>query len=447
MPLRDAIAWTAEAPSLETLDHFRRHIDPDWIDAALAATGTASLRRRRLPAEQVIWLVLGMALMRDRSIAEVAESLDLALPSGTGLGVTPSAVAQAKDRVGDEPLEWLFRTCAKTWAHASAANHRWRGLAIYGVDGTTHRVPDSPENRLHFTVPHDGTSREAGYPQLRLATLMALRSHVIAAAEFGPSSIGEVTLAAKLWSELPDASLCIVDRGFFGAAALLAITRGGESRHWLTRAKSSLKWDVVRQLGKGDLLIEMKVSAPARRKDPTLPERWQARAVLQPSRGARKKWLLTSLLDARTFPAAEIVALYHDRWEIELAYDELKTEVLDREEALRSRSPMRVRQEVWGILLAFNLIRLEMERAAEEAGVAPTRISFIAALHLIRDEWRMSAFASPGAIPRHLRKLRERLLRFLLPPRREHRSYPRTVKVRTARYPTKRRPTDSGGLK
>jgi hypothetical protein len=114
--------------------------------------------------------------------------------------------------------------------------------------------------------------------------------------------------------------------------------------------------------------------------------------------------------------------------------------MLDREETIRSKSPERVRQEVWGILLAFNLIRLEMERIAEDAEVEPTRISFITSLHLICDEWLWSASASPGAIPRHLRNLREDLKRYILPPRRSKRSYPRAVKIKMSSYPKKHRP-------
>ncbi len=139
-------------------------------------------------------------------------------------------------------------------------------------------------------------------------------------------------------------------------------------------------------------------------------------------------------------PDASLIALYHERWELELGYDEIKTEMLDREETIRSRSPERVRQEIWGILLAFNLVRLEMERVADEAGVEPTRISFIRALHLICDEWLWSASASPGAIPRQLKRLRADIKRFILPPRRSERRYPRAVKIKMSSYPRKRRP-------
>ncbi len=114
-------------------------------------------------------------------------------------------------------------------------------------------------------------------------------------------------------------------------------------------------------------------------------------------------------------------------------------EMLERQESIRSRSPAGVGQELWGVALAYNLVRLEMLRIAEEANVAPTRISFVMALRLIRDEWLWCAVAKPGAIPRHLRELRAEVLRFVLPPRRPERSYPRVVKNKFSLYPAKRR--------
>ncbi|ATB32436.1 transposase domain-containing protein [Melittangium boletus] len=113
-------------------------LEPAGVEAALEATGTATVRRRRLPAEQVVWLVLGMALYRHRSIAEWVERLDLVLP-GAG-PVAPSAVAQARCRLGSQPMQWLFEKTARKWGQESARRHMWRGLAVYGVDGTTVRV-------------------------------------------------------------------------------------------------------------------------------------------------------------------------------------------------------------------------------------------------------------------------------------------------------------------
>lgn len=421
-----------QEPVEGAFDRIQASIDPDWIDEALEATGTATLRRRRLPAEQVVWLVLGMALYRNRPIDEIVAKLDLALPGRRGATPAPSAVAQARARLGEEPMRWLFERCAEKWAHASARRYAWKGLALYGIDGTTTRVPDSPENHEYFGIQtgHGGS----GYPMARVVTLMTLRTHLLAGARFGPYGTSETIYARSLWPQVPDHSLVIVDANFFDAKVLLPLATHGVSRHWLIRAKANLRWRVVRQLGAGDDLVEMNVSTNARVANPGLPARWEARAIRYERRGFRPRILLTSLLDSTRYPAAEIAALYHERWEIELGYDEVKTDLLERQEAIRSRTTTGVRQELWGVLLTYNLIRLEIVSIAEEAKVPPTRISFVMAMRLIRDEWAWCAVARPGAIPRHLRELRAEVLRFVLPPRRSDRCYPRVVKSRASPY-------------
>jgi hypothetical protein len=267
-----------------------------------------------------------------------------------------------------------------------------------------------------------------------------LRSRILVAASFGAIANGEYHYAADLWRFVPDNSLVIADKLFFSAGVLIPLAREGTNRHWMTRAKANAKWRTVKRLGPGDELVEFTVSSTARRKDPSLPKTWLVRAVRYQRRGYRPQTLLTSMVDAAEYPAAELRDLYHERWEIELGYDEIKTEMLEREEAIRSRTPEGVRQELWGVMLAYNLVRLEMERIADEAGVDPNRISFVVALRFIRDEWFWSCGTrSPGAIPAHLREMRENIKRFLLPPRRSSRRYPRAVKIKMSSYPLNRR--------
>src|SRR5215216_3181605 len=129
-----------------TFDQFARYLSPDWVEDGLILTGTASVRRRRLPAEAVIWLLIGMALMRNESIERVAALLGVALPSTKGELVARSALTQARQRLGEAPLEYIFRATGAEWSARSANVHRWRGLALYAMDGSTLRVPDSGEN-------------------------------------------------------------------------------------------------------------------------------------------------------------------------------------------------------------------------------------------------------------------------------------------------------------
>jgi hypothetical protein len=316
----------------------------------------------------------------------------------------PSTVAEARARIGSDPLERIFEMSAQKWGHESARKHAWRGLALYGVDGSTLRVADSTENRAHFGGTK-GERGDSGYPLVRIAALMALRSHILVAAEFGPYEDSEITLSAFLWRAVPDDALVMVDRGFLAAGILVPLVRDGKNRHWLTRAKSTTKWRVVKHLGKDDDLVELTVSREARIQDPSLPATYMARAIRYQVKGFRPATVLTSMLDHEEFPAAEVAS---------------------------------VDQELWGILLAYNLIRLEMERTADDFGVEPTRISFVTSLRIICDTWSWCALASPGALPVRLKTMRELFTSLVLPERRRSRRYPRAVKIKMSNFPRKR---------
>ena len=142
----------------EDFHALRERIPQAWIEDALQEFGVATVRRRRLPAEQVVWLVVGMALFRDHAIEQVVDRLDLVLDPARG-PLSSGAVPSARAKVGEEPLEWLFTTCANAWALQSAQANRWRGLALFGIDGTSIKVADTPENREHFGGPSEVGAR------------------------------------------------------------------------------------------------------------------------------------------------------------------------------------------------------------------------------------------------------------------------------------------------
>jgi hypothetical protein len=435
MRLASSLVALADGTLPASFEGLKSHIDINWIESTLAKTGTATVRRRKLPAEQVVWLVVGMALYRDRPIAEIVTRLDLVLPGKDGKKqtVTNTAVIEARNRVGSEPLEELFRTTARHWALESAERHRWRGLMVLGADGTTMRVPDSAENREEFGLP-GSARRSAGYPQIRAVGLMVLRSHLLLDFAFAGGKTGEVPLACPLIERVPNDSLAILDRGFVNYFLWHQLRAGGQNRHWLVRGKKNLKWRVVKRLGRGDDLVEITFSPNLRREHPELPETFLARVVRYRRKGFRPRVLLTSLLDPVQYPAAEIVDLYHERWELELGYDEIKTDMLERLEAIRSEAPERVKQEVWGLAVGYNLVRKEMEAAALEWKMAPRRISFRWSLRAIRDLFMWAAVASPGSLPKMLKKLRIEMEDFILPPRRTERRYKRHVKIKMSGY-------------
>jgi len=379
--------------------------------------------------------------MRNMPIAEVVRRLDLALPDAAGnRTVVSSAVAQARARLGAEPLEWLFHRTAIEWSSQGGVL-QWRGLSLVAADGTTLRVADSDENRRHFGSQSAGAGRGiSGYPLVRMVTVMAVRTHLLLGASFGPYQHGECTYVRPLLDSLPERSLALLDRGYLQADVLVPLVANGH--HWLTRTKSNTKYRVIEQLGPGDELVEMTVSSAARAKDRSLPQTFLARVIHYQRKGFRPQRLLTSLVEADKYPADELRLLYHERWEIELGYGEIKTDMLERAETIRSKSPEMVAQELWGALLAYNLVRLEMTRLAGDLRVEPTRISFVAALRHILQEWYWNADTpTPGAIPKRLATMRDNIRVFVLPARRPDRTYPRAVKIKMSNYARKRPPT------
>ena len=436
MGLASSLVSLGDGTLPASFEGLKSQVDIEWVASSLAKSGVATVRKRKLPAEQVVWLAVGMALYRDRPISEVVNRLDLVLPDENGQkqGVSNRAIVAARNRVGAEPIENLFRTTAQQWALESAKRHLWQGLMVLGADGTSMRVPDSAENRRTFGLP-GSRKNTAGYPQIRAVGLMVLRSHLLLDFAFAGFKIGEITLATPLIKRTPDYSLTILDRFYHSYLLWHQIRTQGEERHWLVRGRKNLKYRVIERLGRGDELVEIEFPRALRKKHPELPATFLARVVRYRRKGFRARALWTSLLDPEKYPAVEIAELYHERWELEVGYDEIKTEMLERLEAIRSVAPERVRQEVWGLAVAYNLVRQEMEAAALEWGVAPRRISFAGSLRAVRDLFMWAAVASPGSLPKMLKGLRLEMRHFILPPRRSERRYRRHVKIKMTHYP------------
>lgn len=418
----------------ESFEGLKTKLDIGWIEAALSAHEAASIRNRKLSAEQVVWLIVGMALYRNRPIAEIVRRLDLVLPDSNGepQTVSPAAIPPARDRVGWEPLCELFQITARHWAMASAERHRWRGLLVLGADGTQMRVPDTRENRETFELPGSRVG-SPGYPQIQVVALMALRSHLLLDFRFAGCRTGESTLAAPMLERVPSRSLIILDRHYRNYRLLMRI-QSGQERHWLVRAYDNVRLRTVKTFGPSDELVELRLSPQSRKLHPELPETFVVRAVRYQRTGFRPRTLLTSLLDPEKYPAAELVELYHERWELEIGYDEIKTHTLENLESIRSKTPERIAQEVWGLAIAYNIVRHEMELVADRCDVEPRRISFTGALRLIRDLFLWAEVASPGKIPKMIRDMQSEMEALILPERRPERSYPRHVKIAVTKF-------------
>lgn len=433
MNISDAILFANEAPVPFDWNRLGENLPHEWVEACLAEKGKASIRHRRLPAEQVVWLVIALALYRHHSIAEVLAELDLALPNVKAPFVTDGAVTRARQRLGVEPVEWLCRMSAKAWSEHDKQSYLFNGLVLFAIDGTTLRTPDSTENRAHFGA-QAYAKTVSSYPQVRGATLTHLSTHLVADARFGPYATSEKAFAMELLSSIVDDSLTLVDKGFLSAEVLCGITMNGRNRHFIIPAKSNTKWTVI-EGHPDDAIVEMKVSSTARQKAPELPKTWRVRAIAVIDANNNKHFLLTSLIDRVAFTAAELIACYDRRWHIETSYRELKQTMMGTALTLRSQTVAGVMQEIWGAIIAYNLVRLEMAKVALEAGCAPTDISFVRAFHTIQYEllWA-AATRAQGKLPTLLQNMRKRLVTELTVPR-PGRKFDRVVKSKAQRYP------------
>ena len=435
--LSDALPLVIELPNPPDWRRLGEHLPYEWVEAALAASDKASIRQRRLPAQQVVWLIIALALYRRKSVKEIVDTLDLALPELASRCITSSATTQARQRVGAEPIRWLFESSAKQWIAQDQDRFLFHGLNLLAMDGTTLRLADSAANRAHFGAQNYANSKVASYPQARGVTLMMVATQIIRDARFGAYGTSEMTYAHELLASVPDGSLTIIDRGFFSAQLLCKLVDNGSNRHFLIPAKSNTKWTLI-EGSEVDGLVEMAVSDAARKKDPSLPKIWRARALQTIDDKGKVSYLLTSLTDRKAYKAADLIACYSRRWRIETSYRELKQSMMGSALTLRSMTVDGTEQEIWGAMIAYNLIRVEIAKAALEAKCEPTEISFTLALMTIQNELLMIGPATAqGNLPAILKRLRERLV-LDLKAQRPGRKFDRVVKAVAQRYPEKR---------
>ena len=439
MPLHNALteAWECADTLPQSFDWLVDHLDPQWVEEALSLTGQATIRRRRLPSDHVLWLVVGMALFRGEPVQEVARRLNII---ADGLAsealLAKSGVSKARQRLGDEPLQHLFSQSAKTWGQERLPADDWQGLQVFAIDGALFRTPETPELREHFGSGNTSTERQTPHPMLRLVALMNVRSHVVMQAAISPYRRGEIRLAEPFLRTLPDHSITLLDKGFWGADLLLSLQASGQHRHWLIPERKGLVYECLEEYGPGDCLLEMRVSPQARKRNPALPESWQVRAVTYEING-KEKTVFTSL-PHRHYHAQDIAQLYHERWQIELGFRDIKTSMLNNAIVLRSKKVSLIYQELWGVLLAYNIVRREASHAAIEHRANAQDVSFKFAFQFIAAQLVVMAGAcSQGKTASRLKDLRSGLAALFI-TRRSRPSRPRSVKISKTRYPVNR---------
>jgi Insertion element 4 transposase N-terminal/Transposase DDE domain len=378
-----------------------RVFPPGLVDEVVAGAGRTEQRHRALPARVMVYFAVGMALYSEGSYEDVVAHLTdgLSWVSGWQDSYTPpskSAIFQARTRLGSEPLAALFERVAKPIGDQRTAGAWLAGRRLVAVDGTCLDVADTAVNAEFFGRPGVNKGERAAFPQARVVALAECGTHAMFAAQVGTYAQSEATLTGSLLDRLEPGMLLLADRGFFSYALWRKAIATGADLLWRVRTdKAGPRPTHLEDLPDGSWLAHLRRSTPAsaRREEPML-----VRVIdytIDDGRDNPTTYrLFTTVLDPGQAPAVDLAAAYTQRWEIELAFDELKTHQRGPRTVLRSKSPDLVLQEIWGHLCCHYAIRSLMAQAATHAGRDPDRVSFVAALRITRQ-----TIAHPGAFP------------------------------------------------
>ena len=374
------VAALAQQPSDERMRGLQRIIPCATVKAILKKHGY-DRQCPRLPKWFMVWFVIGLGLCCCDGYRQVYRWLQRFRRDQPAPG--KSSLCEARRRLGVAPLRRLFDRVVRLLATPATPQAFYRGRRLMALDGFVVDVPDSPDNARVFGRPGGGRAA-AAFPQVRLVALCEIGTHVLWKCLAKPIRCAEMAMAAVLLRGLTPDMLLLWDRGFLCYAHVAQVRQGGA--HLLARAKSNLVFRDRRRLPDGSYLAQLYASKKDRRRgrggltvrviDYTFDDPGR------PGSGQRHR-LLTTLLDSAQDPATALIVLYHERWEEELAIDELKTHQRQRP-VLRSQSPAGVVQELYGLLLGHYVVRQLLAEAAAAAQQAPRRLSFTAALKILR---------------------------------------------------------------
>jgi len=401
----------------------------EMVDAVLAETGATQKRIRLLPARVVVYLLLAAALFTGlgyrrvwRKLVAGLDGLDLPRPSD-------AALWQARTRLGTAPLRALFDLLRGPATAARTNAVRWHGLLVTAIDGTQLSVPDSPINRARLgkhrgTTRTDERERSAGFPTIRLLALVACGPRTILDAVFGPASTGETSYAPRLLRSLKPGMILLADRRFDSGQLLKKIH--GTGAHFVVRLCAHRKPPVLARYSEGSYLsiiggVKVRII--------------EATITVSTPHGTQTGIyrLATTLTDHHTHPARQIITLYHERWEIETLYLELKSTMLHGA-VLRSGHPAAIAQEIYALLTTYQILRIAITDATDSIpGTNPDRASFTVALETARELLTQATNVIAETTIDLIGTIGRQVLDNLLPPRRLHFS-PRVVKRPLSTY-------------
>jgi len=357
------------------------------VRSVLAQTKKASIRQRDLPAHVVIYYVIALALYMQSSYREVLRCLLEGIqwlrdPSVSLKVAGKSGISQARTRLGWEPLKQLHDQLVQPIAVRRTKGAWYRQWRLVSLDGSTLDVADEQANVEAFGRPAASRGSSA-YPQIRFVSLVENGTHVLFGSKMESQTVGEITLAKAVLPCLGKGMLCLADRNFFGFGLWKQAQATGADLLW--RVKKNMRLPCEKRLPDGSYLSRV---YPSERDWRHKTNGIVVRVIeyhLDGVVGAEPIYrLVTTILDHEKAPARELAALYHERWEIETALDELKTHLRGAKIVLRSKTPDLVRQEFYGFLMAHFAIRGLMHEAALNANEDPDRLSFLHAVHVVR---------------------------------------------------------------
>jgi hypothetical protein len=359
----------------------------DRVSAAVAAAGKTSRRQRDLPAHVVVYYVIALTLYMQVSYREVLRCLLEGIrwllgPEWEVKVAGKSGISQARTRLGWEPLKQLHDEVVTPIAVKRTKGAWYRDWRLVSLDGSTLDVADTPGNEKDFGRPSASRGTSA-YPQVRFVSLVENGTHVLFGTRLGGYAEGEITLAHKALPSLKKGMLCLADRNFFGFDLWKKARATGADLLW--RVKKNLRLACEERLSDGSYLSTIYRSDRDRRRGTQGIRVRVIEYALEGVADAEPMYrLLTSMLDPDQAPAQELAALYHERWEIETALDELKTHLRGSKIVLRSKTPDLVRQEFYGLMLTHFAVRGLMHEAALKAEEDPDRLSFLHAVRVVR---------------------------------------------------------------
>lgn len=380
----------------------------DLVDDVLRETRAVQQRSRLLPARVVVYYVLALCLFSADSYEEVMRKLVNGLRFlgnwRDGWRVpTSGAISQARARLGDRPLAVLFERVAAPIAEPGTIGAWFRGWRVMAMDGVVLDIPDTPDNAEVFGKSGSG-KWSSPFPQVRLVGLGECGTHAIVAAAFDSWKVYEGELATRMLHAITPGMLVLADRGFYSYDLWRdALTRGAAL---LWRVQENLDLPVLEWFPDGSYrseLIPKSIKADFKRgKRRSIPEsvripiRVVEYMVANRDESTETIRVITSILDSAAAPAAELAALYHQRWEFELTLDEIETHQMSSSKLLRSKTPQLVRQEIWGTLLVHYAIRCFMREAADDLDEDIDQLSFTRSIHVVRRQVLNQAGFSPS---------------------------------------------------